>query len=44
MLNKLDIKNYDNVVKKFNFEELITQEKPIDIANILNNKVRFLGF
>jgi len=44
MLNKLDYKNYDKVVKNFNFEELINLEKPFDIAKIMCNKVRSLGF
>ena len=44
MLNKLDYKNYDKVVKNFNFEELINLEKPFDIAQIMCNKVRSLGF
>ena len=41
MLNKLDLKNYDKVVRPFNFEELVQQETPIDIAHIVYNKVRY---
>jgi len=42
MLNKLDLKNFDKVVKGFDFEELVTGETHLEIAHTVYNKVRRL--
>ncbi|CDW77056.1 UNKNOWN [Stylonychia lemnae] len=39
MLNKIDIKNFDKVIKSFNFDELIHSEKAFSIAHTVCNKV-----
>lgn len=40
MLNKLDLKNFDKVVKGFDFEELVTGETHLEIAHTVYNKIK----
>eukprot|EP00347_Sterkiella_histriomuscorum_P013003 403366385 len=40
MLNKLDFRNYDKVVKAFDYTELVKTESSQEIAHIIYNKVK----
>jgi hypothetical protein len=40
MLNKLDLKNFDEVVRDYNFKELVAEESPAEIVHAFYNKVR----
>jgi len=43
MLNKLDLKNYDKVVKAFDFNELVANETVFEVAHTVYNKVSGLS-